>query len=123
MKYSNVFVAAIAACGSWLVLPSPALQAEEAAPTATTVATVASRWLLPVDNSDVAGDSSVVWGVLPNGLRYAVMPNNEPADKISLRLHVGVGSLAETEDELGLAHYLEHLAFNGSENFPPGNTD
>ena len=60
------------------------------------------------------------WGILANGLRYAILPNNEPADKVSLRLLVGVGSLAETEDELGLAHYLEHLAFNGSKNFPPG---
>src|SRR5690606_29020364 len=74
----------------------------------------------PHEVSDLPVDPSVTWGRLDNGLRYAVMPNAQPPGQVSLRLHVDVGSLAETQAERGLAHVLEHLAFNGTTNFPPG---
>ncbi|WOO42100.1 M16 family metallopeptidase [Rubellicoccus peritrichatus] len=72
------------------------------------------------ESSDLPADDTVVWGVLDNGVRYAVMPNNEPPDRVSLRLFVDAGSLMETDAQAGLAHFLEHMAFNGSENYPPG---
>jgi len=53
-------------------------------------------------------------------MRYAWAHNPEPKNRVYLRLHVDVGSLAETETEQGMAHFLEHLAFNGSEQFPAG---
>ncbi|HZE13156.1 MAG TPA: insulinase family protein, partial [Chthoniobacterales bacterium] len=59
-------------------------------------------------------------GKLPNGLRYVVRPNPEPKGRASLRLLVLAGSLQETEDQRGLAHFLEHMAFNGSAHYPPG---
>lgn len=65
-------------------------------------------------------DPSVVWGRLDNGVRYALMPNDQPKDKVSLRLLVTAGSLVEDDVQLGLAHYLEHLAFNGTTHYPPG---
>ena len=74
----------------------------------------------PHQESDLEPDSSVSWGALENGFRYAIMPNGEPPEKVSLRLHVGVGSLMEEEDQRGLAHFLEHMAFNGSRNFSGG---
>jgi len=75
---------------------------------------------LPQEGSDIAADPSVTWGVLPNGLRYAILPNAEPPDRVSMRLFVDAGSLMESEDQRGLAHFLEHMAFNGTKNFPPG---
>ena len=59
----------------------------------------------------------VTVGQLENGLRYYIRENDEPANRAELRLVVNVGSLVEDDDQLGLAHLLEHMAFNGSENF------
>ncbi len=65
-------------------------------------------------------DPALVSGVLPNGLNYLILPNHEPRDRVSLRLVVHAGSFEETEQQRGLAHFLEHLAFNGSTHYPPG---
>ena len=70
--------------------------------------------------SDLAPEPRAIFGTLPNGLRYVVLPNSEPKGRASLRLLVTVGSLHEREDERGLAHFLEHEAFKGSTHFPPG---
>ena len=70
--------------------------------------------------SDLKPDPAAVWGRLPNGLRYVVLPNREPKDRASLRLVVGSGSLYETDAQRGLAHFLEHMAFNGSTHYAPG---
>ncbi len=72
------------------------------------------------DNTDLKSDPAVTWGVLENGMRYAIMPNPEPPNRVSLRLYVDAGSLMEEEDQRGLAHFLEHMAFNGTEDFPAG---
>ncbi len=74
----------------------------------------------PFDESDLPPDASVVFGELDNGLRYALMPNREPRGRVSLRLFVRAGSLHESDDQRGLAHFLEHMAFNGTENFAAG---
>ncbi len=70
--------------------------------------------------SDVPVDARIRFGALDNGLRYAWAANPEPKERVYLRLHVDVGSLAEEEDERGMAHFLEHMAFNGSKSFPAG---
>ena len=70
--------------------------------------------------SDVPVDPRVHFGALDNGLRWAWARNGEPQKRCYLRLHVDVGSLAEEQAELGMAHFLEHMAFNGSEHFPAG---
>ncbi len=70
--------------------------------------------------TDLPPDPSVRWGVLPNGVRYAVMPNHEPKGRVSLRLLVAAGSLVERDDERGLAHFLEHMAFRGTKAYPRG---
>lgn len=74
----------------------------------------------PHETSDIPVDPRVRFGALPNGLRWAFAENSEPEKRCYVRLHVDVGSLAEEERERGLAHFLEHMAFNGSENFPAG---
>lgn len=72
------------------------------------------------ERSDLPADPAIRWGRLENGLRYAIMKNNEPKGRASLRIGFAAGSLHETEDQRGLAHFLEHMAFNGSKNFPAG---
>ena len=65
-------------------------------------------------------DPAVRTGTLPNGLKYYVRKNGRPADRVLLRLAVKTGSLDEADDQQGLAHFVEHMAFNGSEHFKPG---
>ena len=65
-------------------------------------------------------DPTIVRGTLPNGLTYLIRQHKNPEGRVSIWLHVGSGSLNETDSTRGLAHYLEHMAFNGSANFPPG---
>ena len=62
-------------------------------------------------------DSAVRIGTLPNGLRYYVRQNSRPEDRVELRLVVNAGSVLEDADQLGLAHFTEHMAFNGTRNF------
>src|SRR5436309_6477925 len=65
-------------------------------------------------------DAAVKTAKLPNGLTYFVRKNARPANRVSLRLAVKAGSLFEEPDQLGLAHLIEHMAFNGSAHFKPG---
>jgi zinc protease len=65
-------------------------------------------------------DPAVRTGTLPNGLKYYVRKNGRPASRVLLRLAVKTGSLDEADDQQGLAHFVEHMAFNGSEHFKPG---
>ncbi|MFT3781275.1 MAG: insulinase family protein [Nibricoccus sp.] len=72
------------------------------------------------ENSDLKPEAGVHFGTLPNGLRYVVMANKEPKERASLRLVVMAGALHENDDQRGLAHFLEHMAFNGSKHYAPG---
>src|SRR3546814_13952746 len=65
------------------------------------------------ERSYVPADPAVRYGLLANGLRYAILRNETPAGKASLWLRVDAGSLMEKENQLGLAHFMEHMAFNG----------
>lgn len=65
-------------------------------------------------------DPALVQGVLPNGFQYWIMKNATPRDRVNVHLNVFVGSVHETEEEQGAAHFLEHMLFNGSEHFKPG---
>jgi zinc protease len=78
----------------------------------------ADAW--PQASSDLPADPAVRFGVLPNGLKYAVMRNATPEHATSLRLRIGSGSLEESDSEQGLAHVLEHMAFKGSTHVPTG---
>lgn len=63
-------------------------------------------------------DSAVTIGTLPNGLRYYIRVNHKPEKRAELRLVVNAGSILETDQQLGLAHFIEHMAFNGTKHFP-----
>lgn len=62
-------------------------------------------------------DERVTIGQLDNGLKYYIMENEKPEDRAEFRLAVNAGSILEDEDQQGLAHFVEHMAFNGTENF------
>src|SRR5690606_18663135 len=68
--------------------------------------------------SDIPADPAVRFGVLANGMRYALMRNATPPGQASLRLRIDAGSLMERDDQRGLAHFMEHMAFNGTTNIP-----
>ncbi len=70
--------------------------------------------------SDLRPDPAARFGALPSGLRYIILPNAEPRERVSLRLIVQAGAFMETESQRGLAHFLEHMAFKGSTHYPPG---
>ncbi len=63
-------------------------------------------------------DPRITVGRLDNGLRYWIRENQYPAGRAELRLVVRVGSLQEDDDQLGLAHFVEHMAFNGTVHYP-----
>ena len=72
----------------------------------------------PHEQSDIPLDPSVVTGELKNGMRYMLMSNSEPPGKLEMRLHIDAGANMETEEERGLAHFLEHMMFQATETFP-----
>lgn len=76
--------------------------------------------LWPHEGSDLEPDPDVRYGVLENGMRYAVMQNDTPSGTGAVRLRFDVGALAEADDQQGLAHFTEHMIFNGSENVEEG---
>jgi len=62
-------------------------------------------------------DKDIRIGTLPNGLTYYIRKNALPKDRVELRLVVNAGSILEDEDQRGLAHFTEHMAFNGTKHF------
>ncbi len=72
--------------------------------------------LTPADPMPV--DPVIAQGTLPNGLRYYVRANRKPEHRAELRLAVKAGSILEEDDQQGLAHFVEHMAFNGTGHFP-----
>ncbi len=69
-------------------------------------------------NAPIPVDSKVSKGVLENGLTYYVRSNDEPKNRAELMLVVKAGSVDEDKDQQGLAHFAEHMSFNGTKNFP-----
>ena len=63
-------------------------------------------------------DSAVKVGKLKNGFTYYIRQNKLPENKVELRLAGNAGSVLENDDQQGLAHFVEHMAFNGSKDYP-----
>ncbi len=102
--------AAVAACLAISAVPASAQQAAVTAADTALAATAPLEAPLPVD-------PAVRTGRLPNGLRYYVRENARPEGRAELRLAVNAGSVLEDDDQRGLAHFLEHMAFNGTRAF------
>jgi zinc protease len=72
--------------------------------------------VIPLDLK-LAIDPAITYGQLDNGLRYCIRKNLRPENRAVLRLVVNAGSVLEDDDQLGLAHFVEHMAFNGTKHF------
>jgi len=70
-----------------------------------------------LENIPLMPDPDILQGTLNNGMKYYIIQNAKPANLAELRLYVDAGSIMEDEDQLGLAHFTEHMAFNGTTNF------
>ncbi|HTN15041.1 MAG TPA: insulinase family protein [Sphingomonadaceae bacterium] len=95
-------------------LANPALEAAQQA--AASAETAKPVWAF--EESDLPLDPAYRFGVLPNGMRYIIRHNATPAGTGEVRLAIKSGSLAENDNELGYAHFIEHMAFNGSTHVP-----
>lgn len=92
---------------------TPIAQSETAAPKPP-----AAEWAF--EDSDLAVDPDYRFGVLPNGMRYIIRHNATPAGQGMVQMRVNSGSLAEDDPERGYAHFIEHMAFNGSTHVTEG---
>lgn len=108
---------AVAVClsATTLIAQQPASTAPAQTPAATGAATA------PL-NAPIPFDSQVTTGRFANGLRYYVRRNKKPESRAELRLVVNAGSILEENDQRGLAHFVEHMAFNGTKHFPKQET-
>src|SRR3954467_10678923 len=104
----------LGSCTLLAVLLSASAFAQAPAGRETSAASVASYAL----TQQMPVDPEVVVGTLPNGLRYYVRPNGKPAKRAELRLVVKAGSVLEDDDQLGGAHFVEHMQFEGTRHFP-----
>lgn len=113
-RFISGSLVAVALC---LSLATPSLAHEIAAQSAQ-AAPAADPW--PFAASDIPVDPDYHFGVLPNGMRYIIRPNSTPPEQGMVQLWVDFGSGAEADNERGWAHFIEHMAFNGSTNVPEG---
>ena len=73
---------------------------------------------IPDTDSPIPPDPSIKIGKLDNGITYYIKYNKKPEQRVELRLAVNAGSICETDGQQGLAHFVEHMCFNGTKNFP-----
>jgi zinc protease len=119
---SALFLRVSAAALAWVGIASPALGRDApAAPAqsdAPAQATGIPAWGLA--SSDLPADPSVRFGVLPNGMRYALKHNETPKGAAVIRFAIDVGMREADSAQAGAPHFLEHMAFNGSTHIPEG---
>ncbi|MFT3677404.1 MAG: insulinase family protein [Chitinophagaceae bacterium] len=86
----------------------------------TTIAFIGLQSLAQDINAVIQLDGDVKHGKLANGLTYYIRKNARPENRVEMRLVVNAGAVLEKDNQQGIAHFLEHMAFNGTRNFPKG---
>lgn len=114
---ASVVFATLIACGSKSV-PPPTVVSMPAEVITAKPAAMGSTPVKDVMNEPSPLDPQIKVGKLSNGLTYYVMKHKKPEQRASLWLAVNAGSVQEDDDQLGLAHFVEHMAFNGTKRFP-----
>src|SRR5262252_8206936 len=112
--FAALTILALVACGSPSVRPSAApVPVASAMPAPAPAAP-------PVDELDVPLplDQRITFGKLDNGLSYYVLPHHKPEKRAQVWLAVNAGAVLEDDDQRGLAHFVEHMGFNGTKRFP-----
>ncbi|MFH1747664.1 MAG: insulinase family protein [Planctomycetota bacterium] len=74
----------------------------------------------PLSGGTLPCDARILTGRLANGVTWQYRQHDNPPGKMAIMIHVDAGSLNETDQQRGLAHFMEHMVFNGTEHFPPG---
>src|SRR5215467_1379663 len=111
MRLSRLVLRALVCVGSFATVSSAQTVPPGHETTAESVARYALAEKMPMDPEALVG-------TLPNGLRYYVRANAKPAQRAELRLVVKAGSVLEDDDQRGLAHFVEHMEFEGTRHFP-----
>ena len=102
-----------------LVLAQPAPKAKSSGKVIPAASSKAGKTPAAISlNAPIPLDPAVKVGVLPNGLTYYIRKNAEPKNRAELRLVIRAGSVLENDNQQGLAHFMEHMEFNGTKNFP-----
>jgi len=104
-----VFAFSLVTTGTWRASAQATQPGRETS--AASVARYTLAQTMPVD-------PEATLGTLPNGLKYYIRPNPKPAKRVELRLVVKAGSVLEDDDQQGLAHFVEHMQFEGTTHFP-----
>jgi zinc protease len=99
-----------------ITLDPPSTAPDDTTPDGTTPATPPPT-TSPTE-SDIPVDSQVKIGTLDNGMRYYIRANNRPGAQAELRMAINAGSGLENDDQSAVAHFLEHMLFNGTEKYP-----
>ncbi|HWA63694.1 MAG TPA: insulinase family protein [Caulobacteraceae bacterium] len=113
-------VLSLGIAGTAAALSLPKLGGGHPAPAAPAAAAPLKTGEWPQSHSDLQADPSIRFGALPNGMRYAIVKSATPPGQASFRLRIAAGSMMESDAQQGLAHFLEHMAFNGSTHVPRG---
>jgi zinc protease len=117
MKKSLLTTFAIAALTTTALTP---ISSYAEAPVAAQPVDISKGLDFAQNHSDIKADPAVRFGKLPNGMTYIILKNATPPGTASIRLRFNGGSLMEDDSQQGLAHFLEHMAFNGSKNVAEG---
>jgi zinc protease len=104
-------LASTTAIGGLSASPQPARS-----PRTASTAKSSQPWAQSI--SDIKPDPALRFGTLPNGMRYVIMHNATPPGQASVQMRIDAGSLMEKDNQLGLAHFMEHMAFNGTTHIP-----
>lgn len=118
MRIQSILESPIALAVAIAVPSAPAFSRETVAATEPSSSGGIPEW--DIMSSDFEADPAVVFGTLPNGMRYAIRRNATPPAEAVIRFNVQVGGRDETDVENGAAHFVEHMAFNGSTSIPEG---
>jgi len=77
-------------------------------------------WVAPALAKPLPVDARIITGKLDNGVTWMYREHANPPGKMAMMIHIDAGSLNETDQQRGLAHFMEHMVFNGTKHFPPG---
>ncbi len=113
-------VSCLALATTLALAAAPAAFAQDAPAAAATADTARGVPAWGIASTDIPADPDVTFGRLANGMRYALMRNGNPAGEATIRFNIEVGNREETDAENGAAHFVEHMAFNGSTGIPEG---
>lgn len=118
LRFRPSFYALVAAGLAASIIPFGATLTAQATTSAVPAPAGVQGW--GIGSDALQADRDVVFGTLPNGMRYAIQRHQTPKGDVAVRFAIKGGAKDETDGQRGAAHFVEHMAFNGSKNIPEG---